>query len=154
MPPELRLPYAPPSVGEARRLLRAELEASGFPAGAVHDASVVVSELLANALRHGRPLLPGYQVQVGWRIGPEAVDIRVTDGGGATQPHIVEARGNALGGRGLAIVRTLCTELAVQRGEDTVTVRARVPAVAAPEERQHGPGQESLHTSGQRFSDR
>lgn len=153
MPPELSLPCAPPSVGEARRLLRAELEASGFSPGAVHDASVVVSELLANAIRHGHPL-PGNQVQVGWRIGPEAVDIRVTDGGGATQPHIVEARANALGGRGLAIVRTLCTELAVQRGEATMTVRARIPAVAAPQEPQRGPGPGSLHASGRRSTDR
>ena len=56
----LLLPHQPSSVGVARRQLGTDLRAHGIRESAVADASLVLSELLSNAIRHAHPL-PGAQ---------------------------------------------------------------------------------------------
>jgi anti-sigma regulatory factor (Ser/Thr protein kinase) len=58
------LPHAPSSVAVARRRLSSELVDSGVYDSIVDDATVIISELISNALRHARPLPSG---QVRWR---------------------------------------------------------------------------------------
>ena len=52
----MAVPHGPAGVGEARRRMRADLLASGATETVVDDAVLILSELLSNACRHGRPL--------------------------------------------------------------------------------------------------
>jgi anti-sigma regulatory factor (Ser/Thr protein kinase) len=121
------LPHAPSSVGVARRRLGADLRAHGVPEAVVGDAILVVSELLSNAIKHGRPL-PGGQVQVSWSLGDASLEVAVGDGGGATRPHPVRRGVSALGGRGLTIVEKVSCGWGTRTNEQGTTVWAVLPA--------------------------
>ena len=67
--------------GHARRLLRRWSLGS-----LVEPVSLVVSELVGNAVRHGAPLPTG-GIRVGWTIGPDVIRIEVADGGRGPLRH-------------------------------------------------------------------
>src|SRR4029079_15374091 len=73
------------------------------------DARVVISELVANSVRHATTLSDG-QIHVSWVLEPRGLDHSVTDGGSSTRPHKVNAPSSALAERGMAIVETLALE--------------------------------------------
>ncbi|HET9828281.1 MAG TPA: ATP-binding protein [Nocardioidaceae bacterium] len=105
-PITLRLPFAAASVAVARQRLRAWMLDMGCSSESVEDARIVVSELVANAVRHARPLADGGLV-VTWTRDRDEVRISVTDGGSTTRPRYVHAPATALAGRGMAIVDAL-----------------------------------------------
>jgi anti-sigma regulatory factor (Ser/Thr protein kinase) len=72
------------------------------------DAALVLSELLSNAIRHGRALETG-QVRAAWKLRNGHIEIAVTDGGALTTPRVVDASEYATAGRGLFIVDQLAT---------------------------------------------
>lgn len=123
----LVLPYSTSSVSEARRLVRKDLTARGLPASLVEDGLSVLSELVANAVLHARPLQSG-GIRLVWSARPDQIDLEVTDGGGEEEPRLVECSPIATGGRGLAIVSSLAQEWGVLPGDDSVTVYARIVA--------------------------
>lgn len=123
------LPYAPASVGVARRSLAADLLAAGILAGAVGDAVLVVSELLSNAIRHARPL-PGSNLQVEWAVRNGVVELAVSDGGAITRPTQAQATVSSLGGRGLNIVEYLARTWGVRTHDEGLTVWAVLAAPA------------------------
>jgi anti-sigma regulatory factor (Ser/Thr protein kinase) len=90
----------------ARRRLLGDLTAAGVHEATACDASLILSELISNALRHASPL-PGGVVKVSWRLSGDCVEIAVGDGGGPTAPAVNEPAAGALGGRGLGIVDRL-----------------------------------------------
>lgn len=100
------LPHAPTSVSIARRHLSADLFASGVLDSVIDDATVIVSELLSNALRHARPL-PSGQIRVAWSKDGDSVEVEVSDGGATTEPRRGRPALSSLGGRGLGIVESL-----------------------------------------------
>lgn len=100
------LPHAPTSVSIARRHLSADLFASGVADSIIDDATVIVSELLSNALRHARPL-PSGQIRVVWNRRGDSVEVSVSDGGAATEPRRGRPALSSLGGRGLGIVESM-----------------------------------------------
>ena len=108
-------------------MLGTDLRAHGVPEACVVDATLVLSELMSNAIRHARPLA-GAQVQVCWKLTGRSLDIAVTDGGGPTQPYPVSTQPSAVGGRGLSIVGRLSRRWGVQSGEQGTTVWAVLPA--------------------------
>ena len=122
-PRSLLLPFTASSVRECRRLMWADLRAAGLRADLGSNALTVVSELLSNSIRHARPL-PDKHVKVEWRITWEAVEMRVTDGGGSRTPKIGHADPTATDGRGLAIVDALSRAWGVDAGESDSTVWA------------------------------
>lgn len=117
------LPHAPSSVAVARRRLSSELIDSGVYDSVVDDASVIVSELLSNALRHARPL-PSGQVKVCWLCRDDLLEVEVSDGGAMTEPRRGPGTLSSLGGRGLGIVEALSEGWGVRHEEGATTVWA------------------------------
>ena len=128
------LPHAPASVGLARRRLGTDLRAHGVPESEVCDATLVLSELLSNAIRHARPL-PGAQVQVSWTLDGGTLELAVSDGGGPTHPRSARPSLSSLGGRGLSIVDHLSRSWGVRSDDQGTTVWAVLAAGPSPARR-------------------
>ncbi|MEU6952132.1 ATP-binding protein [Streptomyces sp. NPDC045714] len=134
----MAIPHGPVGVGQARHRMREQLRGNGVSDAVVDDAVLILSELLSNACRHGRPL--GRHTDVGdgdiraaWRVDTAgALTVEVTDGGGPTRPVPATPSVTARGGRGLNIISALAQEWGVRddsSGEVTVwaLVSARKP---------------------------
>ncbi len=121
----MRLDFHGTSVRAARERLRADL-ASRCSDSRLEDARVVVSELVANSLRHATPL-DDQKIAVGWTFEPDVVRLTVTDGGSPTSVPSQRRPGElAVGGRGLKIVQSLATRWGVQDEERGTTVWAEL----------------------------
>ena len=105
--------HAPASAGEVRRQLGADLADAGLSAAVIGDATLVVSELVGNAVRYAAPL-PGGVLEVSWTVDAECVRLRVSDGGGLSVPARHDAGPEDVRGRGLAIVAALARDWGVQ----------------------------------------
>jgi anti-sigma regulatory factor (Ser/Thr protein kinase) len=131
------LPYMPASVATARWRLAADLREAGVSGTAIGDASLVMSELLSNAILHARPLA-GSTVRVAWSITEGWLEVWVSDGGSSTRPRAQHPPPAAIGGRGLAIVDHLARDWGVQSDGHQTTVWA---VLAAPGGRNGSSGQ-------------
>ncbi|MFB7459684.1 MULTISPECIES: ATP-binding protein [unclassified Streptomyces] len=126
----MAVPHGPAGVGGARRRMRDQLRGGGVAESVVDDAVLILSELLSNACKHGRPLrgaLAGDgDVRAAWRVDASGrLIIEVTDGGGPTRPSPATPSVTAHGGRGLNIISALCDDWGVRDsvgGEVTVWV--------------------------------
>ncbi|MFD6277298.1 ATP-binding protein [Streptomyces sp. NPDC060209] len=125
----MAVPHGPAGVGQARHRMREQLRSNGVSDTVVDDAVLILSELLSNACRHGRPL--GQHSEVGdgdiraaWRVDRRGdLTVEVTDGGGPTRPVPSTPSVTARGGRGLNIISALAQEWGVRDdavGEVTV----------------------------------
>jgi anti-sigma regulatory factor (Ser/Thr protein kinase) len=125
---ELEMPFDASSVSLARARLSTWMDERG--AGGQQpreDAALVLSELLSNALRHGRALDDG-QLRAAWRWSQGHLEITVTDGGGPTSPRVLLASEDATDGRGMAIVDRLADTWwqTVEGSASTVHARLRL----------------------------
>jgi anti-sigma regulatory factor (Ser/Thr protein kinase) len=110
--------------------MRAQLRSGGVSESVIDDAVLILSELLSNACRHGRPLgdapAGDGDVRAAWRVDPRGrLTVEVTDGGGPTRPAPATPSVTAHGGRGLNIITALADDWGVRdgiRGEVTVWV--------------------------------
>ncbi|MFD3659903.1 ATP-binding protein [Streptomyces sp. NPDC058659] len=126
----MAVPHGPAGVGEARHRMRDELYRSGVSESVVDDAVLILSELLSNACRYGRPLGRAERgegdVLAAWRVDPAGgLRVEVTDGGGPTRPVPSTPSVTARGGRGLNIISALAQDWGVRdsaTGEVTVWV--------------------------------
>ncbi|MFJ9039856.1 ATP-binding protein [Streptomyces sp. NPDC102406] len=126
----MAVPHGPAGVGEARHMMRDQLRRSGVSDTVVDDAVLILSELLSNACRHGRPLggdMAGDgSVKVAWQVDDRGcLTVEVTDGGGPTRPVPATPSVTARGGRGLNIITALADDWGVRDdacGEVTVWV--------------------------------
>ncbi len=108
--------------------MREQLRRGGVPEAVVDDAVLVLSELLSNSCRYGRPLdaagIGEGAVRAAWRIDVHgALTVEVTDGGGPTRPVPSTPSVTARGGRGLNIIDALARDWGVRdsaSGEVTV----------------------------------
>ena len=91
----------------ARLLARAQC-AGHAPPTLVEDVELVVSELVTNAMRHGRG-----QITMHLEVAADRVVVGVQDQG-ADQPSPREPDAADLNGRGLALVALLATEWGVR----------------------------------------
>ncbi|MFH8368054.1 ATP-binding protein [Streptomyces sp. NPDC018031] len=136
----MAVPHGPADVGRARRRMRGDLQRTGVPDAVIDDAVLILSELLSNACRHGRPLGSdgcggGEQgsgdVRAAWRVDRYArLTVEVTDGGGPTRPVPATPSVTARGGRGLNIISALAEDWGVRDGGGEVTVWATLSARA------------------------
>ncbi|MFG3347846.1 ATP-binding protein [Streptomyces sp. NPDC048018] len=127
----MAVPHGPAGVGEARHRMREQLHRNGMAEAVVDDAVLILSELLSNACRHGRPLgrdadVGDGDVRAAWRIDRAGgLTVEVTDGGGPTRPVPATPSVTAHGGRGLNIISALAQDWGVRdsaTGEVTVWV--------------------------------
>ena len=125
--------HTPASAGQVRRQLGADLAGAGVPAAVISDATLVMSELVGNAVRYAAPL-PGGVLEVMWALHPDRLRLRVSDGGGASVPARHDAGPEDVRGRGLAIVAALARDWGVELSRNgsgpmnTVWVDLPVPA--------------------------
>ena len=83
-----RLPFTATSNRAARGLLSRFLSTANVDASVSQDAAIVLGELVANSLDHGRPDA-GDGLEVTWRIDGGRLRLSVRDGGGtATRPQV------------------------------------------------------------------
>ncbi len=122
-PETMRLPFSPSSVSVARHRLKSWMSDLGGSNEAIEDARVVISELVANSVRHAQPLADGH-ILVALSPEDDAVQVSVTDGGGGTRPRNVHASTSALAGRGMAIVEVLSEKWWTERSGSRSTVHA------------------------------
>ncbi len=122
----MRIPCAPSSVAVVRQRLREWMGQHAAAPEFIEDARVVVSELVANSVRHAQPLDDG-QIVVSWGLDPRGLELTVTDGGGSTVPRAVEAPSSALSGRGMTIVGVLSLDWWAERTAARSTVHAILP---------------------------
>ncbi|MDQ0991802.1 anti-sigma regulatory factor (Ser/Thr protein kinase) [Streptomyces sp. V3I7] len=126
----MAVPHGPAGVGLARRRMRDQLRGGGVSETVIDDAVLILSELLSNACKHGRPLGDAQagdgDVLAAWRVDPRGrLIVEVTDGGGPTRPAPATPSVTAHGGRGLNIITALADDWGVRddaRGEVTVWV--------------------------------
>ncbi len=126
----MAVPHGPAGVGEARHRMRAQLRGGGVAESVIDDAVLILSELLSNACRHGRPLgdapAGDGDVRAAWRVDARGrLLVEVTDGGGPTRPAPATPSVTAHGGRGLNIITALADDWGVRddvEGEVTVWV--------------------------------
>lgn len=121
------LPHTPASVIAARSQISTDLHEAGIVSPAIGDATLVVSELLTNAILHARPL-PGARVLVAWALRERSLEVAVSDGGAMTRPRTTRLSLSSIGGRGLTIVENLSWRWGVLPNDFGLTVWAVLPA--------------------------
>jgi anti-sigma regulatory factor (Ser/Thr protein kinase) len=88
-------------------------QGQGLPECAVDDARLLVSELVTNALRHGRP-----DITVQVELNPPLIEVSVHDEGTALPPaDPPPALPTALSGRGLNLVDRIASCWGITRTE-------------------------------------
>ena len=112
--------------------MRDQLRGGGVSEAVIDDAVLILSELLSNACRHGRPLRDALagdgdgDIRAAWRVDSRGrLLVEVTDGGGPTRPAPASPSASAHGGRGLSIISALSHDWGVRdgaHGEVTVWV--------------------------------
>jgi anti-sigma regulatory factor (Ser/Thr protein kinase) len=124
--------HGPSGVGAARHRMRGHLHRTGVPEPVVDDAVLVLSELLSNAWRHGRPLGSDRgrgTVRAAWHVDErDRLTVEVTDGGGMTRPLPATPSVTARGGRGLNIITAVAEDWGVRYAPGEVTVWAVLPS--------------------------
>ncbi|MFD7942720.1 ATP-binding protein, partial [Streptomyces sp. NPDC059744] len=103
----MRFSSTPRGARLARRLAGERLEAWGIPYGSDgHDVlTLIVAELSANAVRHGR--VPGRDFRLRLSAEGAALRVEVTDSRGESIPALAEPSNELDGGRGLLLVGAL-----------------------------------------------
>lgn len=121
----VRLPYDVASAATARRHVAADMTAQEIGPRLVDDVALVISELVANSVRHARPLPTG-DLEVSWDVHGDAIELAVTDGGGEVPPAPRVVGPDDVSGRGLTIVARLADNWGVQDTPTGTTVWAVV----------------------------
>ncbi|GIG64196.1 hypothetical protein Pen01_04910 [Phytomonospora endophytica] len=124
----MRVAHHARSAALVRRWLAEQL--NGLSSELVADATMVGTELVANAIRHATPL-PGGVVSVGCEVTDTHIEISVTDGGADTTPEPRKATMEDVDGRGLTIVDALAQRWGVRTGIDGQSVWAWLGPVRA-----------------------
>jgi len=116
MPTDLSLSLSPvPSAGGLARVALREHFAGGLRRATFADLELVVSELVTNAVKHGRGT-----VQVDVRHNVHEVRGSVSDRGSGFDYELRDLGGTQDSGRGLAIVNALVTDWGIRRGSTQV----------------------------------
>ncbi|WP_411101458.1 ATP-binding protein [Streptomyces sp. cmx-4-9] len=105
------LAATPRGARQARRLAVERIAAWGLP---TDGPELVVAELAANAVTHGRVPGRGFRIELALSCG--VLRIEVVDTRGDRVPRFRDADGGAEGGRGLVLVEAVADRWGVDRG--------------------------------------
>ena len=114
----VQLSFGPGAPREARRLMVADLEAAGLRDSVIVDAQLVLAELAANGIEHGRPNDDG-TIEISWCVHDDRLRISVVDGGTVATLSPLELTDERARGRGLAIIDKLCDRWNVENQNGT-----------------------------------
>jgi anti-sigma regulatory factor (Ser/Thr protein kinase) len=123
---ELKLPLwrNAGSASRARGAATLFLTALGIAAKVVADAALIITELVANAVRHGKD-----PIEMGLAVNEDTLRIEVSDGGELSEPIVATSVSpDQAAGRGLAIVEACSLRWGVinhAKGGKTVWVEVR-----------------------------
>ena len=123
------LPFAPSSAHRARSLMTEAL-APDAPSHVLADASLVLTELVTNALKYGKPDAHD-RLEVVWCLFEEHVRVCVCDAGTSSEFAPRRASPDAEGGRGLLIVDAISETWSVQVAEGSTRIVADIALVDA-----------------------
>jgi serine/threonine-protein kinase RsbW len=112
-PVSLTLPSSPEYVLLARLVVAQVGRLAGFGPEDVYDLKLAVTEAATNVIRHAA--VDNYEVE--YRVLPRAVEITVTDVGGGFNAADLAQIPAGQGGFGLAVIRDLVDELALDTVE-------------------------------------
>jgi serine/threonine-protein kinase RsbW len=104
-----RFPAHPSSLGEIRRFVRTTAE-STLGEARTEELALAVSEACANAIRH----TDTNEIQLGWRLDGDCVEIEVSDRGVFRNRFPVPEL--EPGGRGILLMTAFVDEIAIQEG--------------------------------------
>jgi anti-sigma regulatory factor (Ser/Thr protein kinase) len=107
---EANLPHNDDAPVIARRLLARWLRPALDPAE-LHTAELLVSELVTNAVVHGRD-----KITLRAQLDEDRLHVEVIDGGGGFEQGIRQADFDSVGGRGLAIVDAEASRWGIHEG--------------------------------------
>lgn len=99
----IRLPFAPSTPGIARTRLAGFLTIHHASNAVIDDALIVISEMIANAVCHGKPGDDG-TIEISWSIKDSLLELSVLDGGVGGSLRPIDFDEDSLSGRGLAII--------------------------------------------------
>jgi anti-sigma regulatory factor (Ser/Thr protein kinase) len=108
----LAVRHTPASAAIVRQKLTDALQQAGLTADQAYDAALIATELVGNAVLHGRPL-PSGDITVEWQLSADGYYIAVTDGGHSAAVAAKDADSRDVSGRGLMIVAALSQEWGV-----------------------------------------
>lgn len=112
------------SLRRIRDLVEQAAGVAGVSASNVHDLVIAVSELTANAIRHG-----GGRGRIRIEQTAEGLRVEVSDHGPGLPADLSQELPlpDAVSGRGLWLVRNLCRDLHISSSARGVTVRLFMP---------------------------
>ena len=119
----------PAQVGQARRIVAEHLVEWGLDGDTRDVAVLLVSELVTNALQHGRQ-----PMRLVADNGPDTLRVEIYDGGDG-RPAIRPVRADEPGGRGLRLVDALATRWETTLGPDGKCVWFELDTKGAEHER-------------------
>jgi anti-sigma regulatory factor (Ser/Thr protein kinase) len=102
----LAVRHSPASAAIVRQNVADAMRRAGLTADQAYDAALLASELVGNAVRHGRAL-PSGDIIVEWQVSAEGYYLAVTDGGDSAEVAPKDAELTDTSGRGLMIVAAL-----------------------------------------------
>jgi two-component sensor histidine kinase len=121
---EMLVRQEPASVATVRRELAFELDLHDVHPDIIDDATLVLTEILGNAIRHCAPVETG-DLDVAWTVQSDSVSLSVEDPC-EELPVLRIAAPDAASGRGLAIVEALSAEWGVDITDRGKRVWARL----------------------------
>ncbi len=137
-PQRLQVPAQPHSASRVRAFVRKKADAAGFSDDDIAEIEVAVGEAVTNAILYGQPRGGGgstsgsseteedaIRVEVGLEAACFYIEVR-DPGPGFDPDTVAEAgpeNGDALGGRGLYLMRALMHHVAMSRDEQGMRVR-------------------------------
>jgi anti-sigma regulatory factor (Ser/Thr protein kinase) len=107
-----RFAHDPTEIARARRMVRAHMDAWGYD-GESQPLELAVSELVTNAIVHGRGL-----IDVSLKVTDDKVRLEVCDEGGGPSGPTFASGNTGLGGWGLRLVESLAETWGVHNESD------------------------------------
>lgn len=114
----ISLPFALSTPAVARTRLASFLTLAGASAAVIDNALIVMSEMIANAVSHGRPDQSG-TIEISWSIKGDLLELSVRDAGVADDMTPHDFDDHSLSGRGLSIINRVADRWWVDMSEGT-----------------------------------